>query len=85
MDIIVGVNGLTGVNALHQGLVRQACDHFIDIHIALGACASLPNRQGELGIKLTGGQSPIEDHAGENSAPGRPWPGAQYRLHSRLS
>ena len=53
VHVIVGVHRRFAAATFAGQLVGAPGDHLVDIHIALGAAAGLPDHQGELLVQLT--------------------------------
>jgi hypothetical protein len=51
--VIVGVHRTLAATGLARQLVGTAGDHFVGVHVALGAAAGLPHHQGKLVVMLT--------------------------------
>ncbi|MNO92612.1 hypothetical protein D3C76_841930 [compost metagenome] len=52
VDVVVGVHGRLAATALAGQFVGPPGDHFVDVHVALGAAAGLPDHQRELIVML---------------------------------
>ncbi|MNI58358.1 hypothetical protein D3C73_1134680 [compost metagenome] len=54
IDVIVGVHGGLAATGVASQLVGATGDHFVDVHVALGATAGLPDHQRKLVIMVAG-------------------------------
>ncbi len=54
VDVVVGVHRALAAPWAASQFVGAAGDHFVDVHVALGAAAGLPDHQGELVVVLVG-------------------------------
>ena len=53
VDVIVGVHATIGSQRLSHQLRRPVGDHFVEVHVALGATAGLPDHEGEVLVKAS--------------------------------
>ena len=54
IDMVIGVHWAFAATAAARQFIGASGNHFIDVHVALGAAAGLPDHQGELFIMLAG-------------------------------
>ena len=52
IDVVIGVEGAVGAEALPRHLGSEVADHLIDVHVRLRATAGLPDAQRELIVVL---------------------------------
>ena len=52
VDVVIGVDRFLGAHHSTQHLDASIGDDFVDIHVGLGATASLPHHQGEVIVQL---------------------------------
>jgi len=53
VDVVIGMHGLLGATPLAQLFIRAIGDHFVDVHVGLGARTRLPDDQWKLIVEFS--------------------------------